>query len=238
MSVDTLERFCFEALHRGETREEIFAHLTAALGRARSRFAACDCGAEEHTFRFAPNKAAGRHETRLLPEILASADRFWNYVEKTDTCWIWRGTRLTQAGGYGVIQIARKLLRAHRVAWILTTRQPIPDGLWLLHGCDNPPCVRPDPSAHKHLFLGDQLQNMRDMVDRGRSVRGRAKDPAFILHGERAPNAKLSDEKARQLIEEGRAGAHPAVLAGRYGVTIGHVYKMLRGERWIPGVTV
>ena len=51
---------------------------------------------------------------------------------------------------------------AHRLAWELTFG-PIPDGLHVLHACDNPPCIRPD-----HLMLGTQRANMRDAGRKGR----------------------------------------------------------------------
>ncbi|MFB9187253.1 HNH endonuclease signature motif containing protein [Dactylosporangium sucinum] len=56
-----------------------------------------------------------------------------------------------------------KLLLAHRVAWEVANGQPIPDGLQVLHSCDNPPCCNP-----AHLSIGTQAENMQQMVARGR----------------------------------------------------------------------
>jgi hypothetical protein len=90
-------------------------------------------------------------------------ERFWNKVQKTDDCWLWMGHRL--ARGYGMISMGGRKGRpelAHRVAYALTYG-PIPEGVDVLHRCDNPPCVRPD-----HLFLGNQAENMADMRRKGR----------------------------------------------------------------------
>jgi predicted DNA-binding transcriptional regulator AlpA len=59
--------------------------------------------------------------------------------------------------------------RAHRVAYELTYG-PIPEGLDVLHNCDTRPCVRPD-----HLFLGTQLDNMKDMHRKGRCPSSKGK---------------------------------------------------------------
>ncbi len=93
-----------------------------------------------------------------------NANKFWAKVQKSDGCWVWQGCIVRR---YGVLGHDGKQVKAHRVAWGLTNG-PIPNGLSVLHKCDNPPCVRPD-----HLFLGTQLDNMRDCSAKGRSgIRG------------------------------------------------------------------
>lgn len=103
---------------------------------------------------------ACRDNHRRLP----LAVRFWKYVRKTPTCWLWIGH--TTPAGYGQIRpdSTNEKQLAHRVAWELT-HGPIPDGLLACHGCDNPPCVRPEPG---HVFLGTHRDNTHDAIQKGR----------------------------------------------------------------------
>lgn len=99
---------------------------------------------------------------------------FWSNVNKDGPvpehmpelgpCWVWTAGRF--ACGYGQFAKGRPSRYAHRISWALANG-PVPDGLWVLHKCDNRPCVRPD-----HLFLGTHADNMRDMVEKGRSTVG------------------------------------------------------------------
>lgn len=95
-------------------------------------------------------------------------ERLWAKVDRSASgCWEWTG-KSRSAFGYGLIRLSKaeggKLIGAHRLAWELTNG-PIPEGLCVLHSCDNPPCCRPD-----HLHLGTKADNMREKVERGRAV--------------------------------------------------------------------
>lgn len=63
---------------------------------------------------------------------------------------------------YGMLVTVHGKMTAHRAAWTFANGV-VPAGLEVLHRCDQPRCCNPD-----HLFLGTQLDNMRDMVSKGR----------------------------------------------------------------------
>jgi hypothetical protein len=95
---------------------------------------------------------------------LTIEQRFWAKVRKRDGCWEWTGAK--NADGYGMIGVNgvghKRHAPAHRVSWELHYGH-IPTGMWVLHHCDNPPCIRPD-----HLFIGDRSANMKDCAAKGR----------------------------------------------------------------------
>lgn len=91
------------------------------------------------------------------------AARFWSFVVQHERCWEWTGART--AYGYGILGRGTRedgLIYAHRVSWELHNGS-LPDGLCVLHTCDNPPCTNPN-----HLWLGTKGDNNRDMVAKGR----------------------------------------------------------------------
>lgn len=91
-------------------------------------------------------------------------ERFWLKVAQAEGCWLWLGAKGRR--GYGYLHRGGKTdrhpIRAHRASWEIHFGA-IPAGLWVLHKCDNPPCVNPN-----HLFLGTRKDNMDDCASKGR----------------------------------------------------------------------
>ena len=94
-------------------------------------------------------------------KALTLSERLQRQLTITDTgCHEWRGT--LDGDGYGHLKVGGKTVKAHRLAWTLANG-PIPDGLNVLHHCDNPPCC-----LVAHLFLGTHADNSKDKMAKGR----------------------------------------------------------------------
>ena len=105
------------------------------------------------------------HESKATPK----AERFWNKVNRRgpDDCWEWTAASKSGKWRYGILGQPERGSApelAHRVSWELH-HGPIPDGMNVLHRCDNPPCVNPN-----HLFLGTLKDNTHDMLKKRRHV--------------------------------------------------------------------
>lgn len=110
-----------------------------------------------------------------MPNLVS---RFWAKVVKTNECWEWCAA--FHGSGYGIFGIGgTKIQRAHRFSWELSYGK-IPEGLFVLHKCDNRKCVRPE-----HLFLGTNLDNVRDMIAKRRNS-----PPPFMGGRNRRPTPK------------------------------------------------
>ena len=152
----------------------------------------------------------------MTPE--AWARLFWERVGVGADldCWPWLRGR--DADGYGGVYspIERRQVKAHRVAWELA-RGPIPDGLGVLHRCDNPPCCNP-----AHLFVGTQADNMRDAAAKGR-MRG-------WVYARR--NRTLTEASVREIRRRAADGERGVSLAAEYGVSPQLISAVVLRHRW------
>lgn len=164
--------------------------------------------------------------------------RFWDKVDKSGACWTWTAARSYQ--GYGLIGVRRagvKMMdRAHRVSWEMHFG-PIPDGLFVCHHCDNPPCVRPD-----HLFLGTAVSNGRDMQRKGRGRGGVSGENNCSVKypkvGERNGRAKLTAADVAAIRARYATGTETLrSLAAEFGIHNGTIGRIVKGERWRTSAT-
>jgi len=151
--------------------------------------------------------------------------RFWALVSvgTSNDCWEWSGF-LTKKG-YGMFGVGDRTRRANRVAWTIQNG-PIPQGLLVCHHCDNPPCCNPS-----HLFLGTHMDNMRDMVEKGRSP-----IPSFFenfVRGEKQHSAKLTDSKVLNMCQRYKNGDITfESLATEYGISKFACRLAIQGRTW------
>ena len=124
-------------------------------------------------------------------------------------CVLWEGK--TDRDGYGYEGRGR----AHRLAYA-AVHGPIPAGLHVLHSCDNPPCVNVE-----HLFLGTNLDNIRDKV-----AKGRARGPA---RGSGHFNARLTEADVVWIRE---SNLPLKEMAQQLNVSVPTVSEALTGKTW------
>ena len=144
--------------------------------------------------------AEGEYTAFLRPDL---AELFWRKVKKTETCWLWLG-RVT-VGGYG--RIGKIQILAHRLSWEIHNG-PIPKDLFILHKCDNPPCVNPE-----HLFIGTQIDNMRDCAINERTKSKLSRETIFKIRSDYATGKFFQRE-----------------LADKYGTTLGIMHHIIRNR--------
>jgi hypothetical protein len=130
-------------------------------------------------------------------------------MQGREGCWEW--PKYCNADGYGLTKLDGKTTVATRVAYALTYAPP--GRLFVLHHCDNPPCVRPD-----HLFLGTQKDNCHDAKSKDRHSRG-----------ERNGIAKLNDDAVRDIRTSTLTQWE---LARKYGVWQAAIWQVKHRKRW------
>lgn len=120
--------------------------------------------------------------------------------------------------GYGHLWIKGVLRGAHCLAYELHYGE-LPDGLSVLHHCDNPPCINP-----KHLYAGTYQDNARD-----RERRGRGNHP----WGENHTRAKVTEDQVRAIrLERVRDGTTYQALGEKYGLCFSAIHRIIVRQTW------
>lgn len=148
---------------------------------------------------------------RALPAM----DRFWAKVDRSGTCWLWRG-KLTRYG-YGLFCLQRDHpVATHRYSYEQHSGS-IPIGLLVCHTCDVRNCVNPD-----HLFLGTHRDNTLDCVAKGR-----------FADGERNGHAKLTEAQVREIRRRHAAGGvRQKDIALNFGVSRALIGLIVTHKSW------
>jgi hypothetical protein len=162
------------------------------------------------------SKPAGIHrrlKINLTPSLIA---RMKASVDKCgpDECWPWKRS---PRNGYGAIKHERRVLSAHRVAYVIAKGEPKP-GMLVTHSCDNRICCNP-----KHLIEGTTEKNNQEISERKRRT---------IINGGMAYNAVLNDELVAKIWKLRRNGSGHVLIARAMGLNANTVKNVLGGRSW------
>lgn len=145
--------------------------------------------------------------------MLRIFNRFWDKTTRTDDtekCWEWTGA-ISQYG-YGTFTMYNVSYLAHRVAYTIWYAEDIPDGMFVLHSCDNRKCVNPH-----HLRLGTAKDNAQDRV---------ARTPC-------KSRRRLSEQQAGEIKYLGQNKIHSQYkLAEMYNTHRTHIGNIVNNHKW------
>ena len=184
-------------------------------------------------------------------------------INQKNGCWEWLGAKYSN--GYGAITITvdgkPRAKLTHRISYEVFCG-PIPEGLCVLHKCDNPKCINP-----AHLFVGTYKDNMQDAKAKGRVASGRCHwtnthpqkclrgilhwsrfhperlavgdrhnsrtHPELIPRGELHWNSKLTEVDVIAIREAYATGKVTKTQLGlQFGVSRPMIYSIVNNESW------
>jgi len=146
----------------------------------------------------------------MRPQFTSVESRFWSKVDKSnpDRCWLWTSTKAGR--GYGSFRIGQRQVYAHRLSYEMTYG-PIPEGMYVCHSCDTPPCVRPD-----HLFIGTPQENYHDARRKGRVI----------------SSSRLTTDDILEIRRLAAYGLKHVEIARRFNIKRAHAWGIVTGRSW------
>lgn len=146
-----------------------------------------------------------------ISELEERLDR--NTFYSPDGCWYWTGS--VKVTGYGIISVKDRLYAAHRISYAIR-KGPV-NNLFICHTCDNPKCINPD-----HLWMGTDMDNVLDKVQKGRCFSG---------SGELNGLAKLTEKQVLE-IRSLNGKVKPIEIAKKYSMSRTGINHILTRSTW------
>lgn len=140
-----------------------------------------------------------------------------NVKKNENGCLEYQGCLLPN--GYSKIGRSGKTYLGHRLAWLLSGKD-IPEGMCVLHKCDNRRCVNVE-----HLFLGSKFDNMQDMLSKGRH----RTNPNS---GELNHLSKLKEMDVWKIVRMRGNGVSRKEIAKTIGISVSAVDHVIYGQTW------
>jgi hypothetical protein len=148
--------------------------------------------------------------------------RIWQKIDikSPNECWNWKSTKASN--GYGLIWKNGANHLAHRTLYEIIYG-PIPSvKLHVCHKCDNRLCCNPN-----HLFLGTALDNVHDMISKGRE------DHTKNCRGEDSGMSILTSEQVVEIRHLYNTTIHNQYELGRiFGVTNSAIWRIIHNKNW------
>lgn len=138
---------------------------------------------------------------------------FSRFQVNDNGCWLYSGVR--NSYGYGIVDVAGKKLRAHRLSFEICFG-PIPEDKIVCHKCDTPECFNPF-----HLFLGTHQDNIADKVQKNRTI-----------YGSSHPRAKLDEASVKIIREARRYGYRRREIGGYFKISLSVLDKVISKKTW------
>lgn len=169
----------------------------------------------------------GREWTPGTGAVQPMASKFWPKVDTrpglgpNGDCWEWRAA-VQRATGYGLIGkggFGAGSEGVHRVSYRMH-HGDIPDGMLVMHTCDNRLCVNP-----AHLRLGTYKDNTRDMI-----AKGRRRLKHQVKRGDELPHSKLNADIVRAIRAE--VGLTAKQLGAKYEISPAQANKIFNRQSW------
>lgn len=146
----------------------------------------------------------------------------------TSGCWVWMGW--LDKDGYGSTRVDGKAIKAHRASYIAYHGE-IPSEMCVCHKCDTPSCVNPD-----HLFLGSQLDNQTDKVNKRRQAKGlrhkASTHPETVKRGSNHFNTTLTEDDIIRIRRASKHGVGISDLAAAFGMSRSAMSDIIHNISW------